>query len=703
MDHPRPSTSRAGARPKTTSRATPGRANPGRATSSQAASPGKRNPRPATSTPAKRGRKQRVDTTVEISQALHDLSNIDFSFSDDEADYSGSGFSSDDSIRDRTVEMDDVIDSDSDGDSDDAGGPRGHPTPRPRQGTAEVFAWSDADNFQPTIPPFDRDSAGIQDAFPVVDENAREVEYFEAFFDEEVMGLMRDQTNLFFRYEAEQAGHMGHSEEEEDDDPQPAAHAAASPGPFTPPLATPRQHTHGRPRPAAADTTPGGSKMKKWVDTTIEELYSFLALLMLMAHVKKSVLKEYWTQEEMTATPFFSKFMARDRFVSLLRYLHFSDNRNPNLNDRLWKIRDFFNLLRERSMSFFQPFQKVVIDESLVLFRGRVVFRQYIPSKRHRFGIKFFVICDCETGYVLDQVVYTASDIDIPRDDPHGFSGAVVKKLMDRYLGKDHVLYTDNYYTSPLLSKYLLEHGTGSCGTVRANRRHFPKFNTGVPQGTVQRQQADGMLALAWQDKRQVKMLSTVHRGDMVNTAKKDRRTGETVKKPDAVVDYNINMRLVDKADMQVGSIECVRKCVKWYKKMFLHLIDITVLNAYNLYMTKTGNKIKLRVFSKNIIAQLLEKYGVVQEKRKGRPSLQRQPQQDRLQAKNWLMRHHLAIVPPPPPPGTQKLRGQRQCYVCAHTSKRPTKRRDVTTWCQGCDVGLCVECYYEYHTCEVF
>lgn len=45
------------------------------------------------------------------------------------------------------------------------------------------------------------------------------------------------------------------------------------------------------------------------------------------------------------------------------------------------------------------PFQKVVIDESLILFKGRLAFKQYIPSKHHCFGMKVFVLCDCETGY----------------------------------------------------------------------------------------------------------------------------------------------------------------------------------------------------------------------------------------------------------------------------------------------------------------
>jgi len=33
-------------------------------------------------------------------------------------------------------------------------------------------------------------------------------------------------------------------------------------------------------------------------------------------------------------------------------------------------------------------------DEVIVKFKGRVIFRQYIPKKRKRFGIKIYKLCD---------------------------------------------------------------------------------------------------------------------------------------------------------------------------------------------------------------------------------------------------------------------------------------------------------------------
>jgi len=94
--------------------------------------------------------------------------------------------------------------------------------------------------------------------------------------------------------------------------------------------------------------------------------------------------------------------MSQDRFCLLQRLLHFSDNRNPCPGNRLVKIGTVVETLRKKFKSIFIPHQNLCIDESIVEWKGRLTFKQYIPSKRHRFGIKLFVLCDCKSGFVLD-------------------------------------------------------------------------------------------------------------------------------------------------------------------------------------------------------------------------------------------------------------------------------------------------------------
>lgn len=526
------------------------------------------------------------------------------------------------------------------------------PAQRRRQEDREHFGWRETGTFTPNVPVFDRTTAGITEDFPVVDEEAPEVDYFQAFFSQDLLDHVCTETNRYQVYDS----------------------------------------VHN------PDTTPGTSKMRGWTPVTVPEMYVFLALTMLTCHVKKHVLKDYWSHDDLIETPLFSKFMPRDRYTAILRYLHFADNDFPSAVDRLWKVRHVLSFLTEKFKMYFVPFQNVVIDESLVLFRGRVVFRQYIPSKRHRYGIKFFVLCDCETGYVQDMIVYTASDVDIPNTDtdPHGFSGAVVKQLMQPYLGKNHILYTDNYYTAPYLTEYLLDQNTGTVGTVRPTRRGWPEFRS-VPKGDVATMHSDNILAIRFVDNKPVNVLSTVHPGNIVDTGKVDFRTGERILKPDAVVDYNVNMRLVDKSDMQVASVESLRKCCKWYKKTFLHLMDIVILNSYNLWMTKTGKRTSLRAFSLAVIRQMCEKFGLVQPLVARTPL--RHPVPDRLQARDYISRHHLVSLPPT----ASRARPQRRCYVCRTTQRRPQTRKDVKMWCPECRVALCSTCFVEFHTLRTY
>ena len=45
--------------------------------------------------------------------------------------------------------------------------------------------------------------------------------------------------------------------------------------------------------------------------------------------------------------------------------------------------------------------------------------------------------------------------------------------LLNPYLGKGPTVYVDNYYTTPRLAKYLLDHQTKLVGTVRTNRQNM--------------------------------------------------------------------------------------------------------------------------------------------------------------------------------------------------------------------------------------
>ena len=90
--------------------------------------------------------------------------------------------------------------------------------------------------------------------------------------------------------------------------------------------------------------------------------------------------------------------MNRDRYLHILRYLHFTDNRNePDRTDenfdRLWKIRDLFEILNDTFSKLYNPSENLAIDEVIVSFKGTVIFKIIHTKKHKRCGIKIFKLC----------------------------------------------------------------------------------------------------------------------------------------------------------------------------------------------------------------------------------------------------------------------------------------------------------------------
>lgn len=168
----------------------------------------------------------------------------------------------------------------------------------------------------------------------------------------------------------------------------------------------------------------------------------------------------------------------------------------------------------------FTPYKYLCIDDSLMLFKGRLFFKQYIPSKRHRCSIKFFVLCDAVTGYILDFIIYTGATTETVHSI-FGKSGDVVVTLLEPYLNEGHTLFVDNWYSSPDLFLWLYDRCTNACGTVRKTRKQMPKMEEKLKRGEFSfLTTRNRLIAIKWCDKREVFLLSTVHDKNVAATGK---------------------------------------------------------------------------------------------------------------------------------------------------------------------------------------
>ena len=126
----------------------------------------------------------------------------------------------------------------------------------------------------------------------------------------------------------------------------------------------------------------GGSRLRQWFDTTMNELKSFIALSLYMGVIWKPKLKMYWTTKPMLETPYVRRLMTEKRFSLLMKGLHFVNSDlivagASKAEKSFSKIKPFFDALIHQFQSVYTPSANVAIDESLMLWKGRLAMKQY--------------------------------------------------------------------------------------------------------------------------------------------------------------------------------------------------------------------------------------------------------------------------------------------------------------------------------------
>lgn len=405
------------------------------------------------------------------------------------------------------------------------------------------------------------------------------------------------------------------------------------------------------------------STMRMWKDTDAQEMKKFLGVCIVMGNVKMPSLRHYWATNFIYNHPFFGRFISRNRFEAILRCLSFYDNTDDTSN-RLHKIKNVVEHIVTNIQEIYSPGRNLSLDEALLLWRGRLFFRQYIPNKAAKYGIKLYEL-STPNGFILNILIYEGKGTVYNQSSSHAHG--VVQKLMDPYLKKGHVVYIDNFYTSVNLAESLLQQKTHIVGTLRKNRKFNPKevINKKLAKGESVWKRKGNVVVGKWKDKREVCMISTYHEFKMVNW--KNSRGIESMK-PNIIIDYNQFMAGVDRADQMMSYYSTPRKTVRWYIKLFFHLFDMCIWNSMIIFKKVTGKKISYLNFRDELTKSLLES-------------------NQNTSNDNMFASHYL-----------KKISKRVRCRNCSKNRKRK-----LTSYiCNGCSssnktIGLCPTCFHQY------
>ncbi|KAJ6639382.1 PiggyBac transposable element-derived protein 4, partial [Pseudolycoriella hygida] len=300
-------------------------------------------------------------------------------------------------------------------------------------------------------------------------------------------------------------------------------------------------------------------------DTNAEEMCKFFGLSLLMAQCKFPTIRNAFSKHPLYFHPIFPATMSGRRYQMLLRTFNCHVNR-------------LVNALIKNFNDVYTPGKNLSLDESLLLFRGRLSFRQYIKNKSAKYGIKFYELTTND-GYVLNLTIYQGKDQE-NNTNSGGESGGktekIVQTLIKPYLNQGHNLFMDNFYNSFNLSTYLLSKQTHVTGTLRSNRKHNPKdvIQAKLKKGEIIWRRNGEVYVTKWKDKRDVLSITSAHHPQLVETS---NRFGEKKMKPKDIDDYNNNMGEIDRLDQMTAYYSSLRKTIRWYKKVLFHLLDMAV------------------------------------------------------------------------------------------------------------------------------
>lgn len=410
---------------------------------------------------------------------------------------------------------------------------------------------------------------------------------------------------------------------------------------------------------------------------------AFIGLLLLAGvyHGSQEALQELWSRH--SGRPIFLATMSVKRFKMLLRFCRF-DNKatreERRAEDKLAAFRDVWTMFVMQLRKFYIPGTDLTVDEQLVPFRGRCPFRQYIPSKPARYGVKVWWCCDGSTSFPLNAEVYLGRQPDANRDVDQG--GRVVKTMVSPWYKSGRNVVGDNFFTSVVLSEELLNQGLTYVGTMRKNKRDIPPSMLSRDRDELSSifafHENKTMVSYVPKEYKSVVLLSTMHH---------DTRVDGEKKKPDIILHYNDTKSGVDNMDHMLSLYSCKRKINRWPMVLFFNVVDVAALASFILWICNVPDWRKESKWSRR--RQFLVELGEELVK----PLILRRLQMRMNLRKNITdaistVADKLNLVSELTTITAEKPKsGQSRCSICPRN-----KDRKVRKFCDRCGKAVCIE-----------
>ncbi|KAF7685604.1 PiggyBac transposable element-derived protein 4 [Cucumispora dikerogammari] len=176
---------------------------------------------------------------------------------------------------------------------------------------------------------------------------------------------------------------------------------------------------------------------------SIDEIKKYIAIVLFLGIVKQLNIKDYWLKNtSIYGIDFVQSLMGYDRFTLIDKNLSLASIERNNICVRSVVASDTSKIIEYLNSTFkylYTPSQVICINEAMCKYQERYNFKTYMPAKLIKEGIKFYILAESATSFVLKFKLYTGSYNPIKE---------TVKNLLVDVKPLNHTLYMNNYYNS---------------------------------------------------------------------------------------------------------------------------------------------------------------------------------------------------------------------------------------------------------------
>lgn len=403
----------------------------------------------------------------------------------------------------------------------------------------------------------------------------------------------------------------------------------------------------------------------------LENIEKYIGVLILMNIHKLPEYKDHWNNDPLLSSPVKS-IMSIYQYEIINEFIHPEDAKAKEEEKIIKSIIEIMG----KSKNYFNPGTVLTIDERMISFRGRTKFIVYDSSKPTKWGYRPYVLSDKKTGYTISMKLLQNLE---ENEENKGKMQILCEEFMkDIYekTKKQYILCTDGLYTTEdlLEEKNFFFIGAIRQNRIKSNRDNITKkIKKGEFEYFYKSCKKGNATLTKYNDSKQMYIIS-----NFINLPKEVKRNRWCKDKKKFIIDtypnsikvYSEYMKGVDLSNQLISYYELNSKTYKWWKRIFFHLIDISIVNSYILYKKYNKSAITQKTFRLEIVKSIINKYKIEIDKERNND-------------------FHFPVY----------CNERKTCKNCSLSKDYTTKKAPTTHYiCSNCKCYLCINCFEKFH-----